>query len=167
MLIIYEQKLIRTVTGRSQICIFNQKNVLHALHALHVRFSVLFISQSLVHCASWNDPFYSSVHGVSTWRHVTHSCFFLCSKRPDQFNSRIVSSHSPIYRSRTSKTIPYPATHTYIAHILEYLPHKPGWLENHSCQASESADHLVCTTGPTWNNRKTLQLFQRSVLMWR
>ena len=164
MLIIYEQKLIRTVTGRSQICVFDRKTFCTLCTCVS---SVLFISQSLVHCATWNDLFCSSVHGVSTWRHVTHSCFFLCSKRPDQFNSRIVSSHPPIYSSRTSKTIPYPAAHTYIAHILEYLLHNPGWLENHSCQASENADHLFCTTGPTWNNRKTLHLFQRSVLMWR
>ena len=39
--------------------------------------------------------------------------------------------------------------------------------ENHSCQASESALRLFCTTWPTWNGRKTLNLTQISLLMWR
>ena len=35
------------------------------------------------------------------------------------------------------------------------------------CQASESAPRLFCTTWPTWNNRKTLNLTKSSILMWR
>ena len=38
--------------------------------------------------------------------------------------------------------------------------------ENHSCQASESALRLFCTTWSTWNNRKRLNLTQSSILMW-
>ena len=34
---------------------------------------------------------------------------------------------------------------------------------HHSCQASESALRLFCTTWPTWNNRKRLNLTQSSI----
>ena len=40
-------------------------------------------------------------------------------------------------------------------------------LWNHSCQASESALRLFCTTWSTWNNRKRLNWAQSSILMWR
>ena len=39
--------------------------------------------------------------------------------------------------------------------------------KRHWCQANESAPRLFCTTWPTWNNRKTLNLTQSSILMWR
>ena len=39
--------------------------------------------------------------------------------------------------------------------------------ENHSCQASESALRLFCTTWSTWNNPKGRSLKQSSFLMWR
>ena len=38
---------------------------------------------------------------------------------------------------------------------------------NHSCQASESTLRLFRTTWPTWNHRKTLNLTQSSIWMWR
>ena len=37
--------------------------------------------------------------------------------------------------------------------------------ENHSCYASESALRVSCTTWPTWNNCKTLNLMRSSSLM--
>ena len=38
--------------------------------------------------------------------------------------------------------------------------------ENHSCRSSESALRLFCTTIPTRNNSKTLNLTQSPLLVW-
>ena len=48
--------------------------------------------------------------------------------------------------------------------IFHSLPLKP---KNRSSQASETTLRLVCTTWPTWNNGKTLNLTQSSILKWR
>ena len=39
--------------------------------------------------------------------------------------------------------------------------------DNNSCQANESAPRPFCSTWPTWNNRKTLNLTQSPILIWR
>ena len=48
----------------------------------------------------------------------------------------------------------------------QQISHSLPLLANHSCQASESALRLCFTTWPTWNNRKTFNLRQSSIL-WR
>ena len=91
-----------------------------------------------------------------------------------------------IWLVERGKTIMLRMRHAFWCDVLTYLPndkvkfsylefwqkqeleainfHYLSLHENHSCQASESAVRLFCTT---WNNRKTLNLTQSLILMWR
>ena len=71
----------------------NKKIVLHALHALHVHFSLIDISQTVVLVLStpWNDLFCNCVDDVSIWWKMFNFVLFL--KCWSQFNSGMVRTH--------------------------------------------------------------------------